>query len=127
MRPMASTDLAHLASLPYCYLSTTGRRTGRPHTIEIWFVLQEDIVFLLSGGGRRSDWVRNLTADPGVAVRLGDRTFVGEATVIDDAGEDHPVRRLMAGKYQRWREGRPLSGWARTSLMVRIDLQGASP
>src|SRR5690606_17915662 len=26
-----------LAAEPYCYLTTTGRVTGRPHTIEIWF------------------------------------------------------------------------------------------
>jgi hypothetical protein len=23
----------------FCYLTTTGRRTGRAHTIEIWFAL----------------------------------------------------------------------------------------
>ena len=47
-----------LAGEAYCYLTTTGRVTGEPHTIEIWFGMPEDgrAVYLLSGGGDRSDW-----------------------------------------------------------------------
>jgi hypothetical protein len=28
-----------LAAADYCYVTTTGRVTGNPHTIVIWFVL----------------------------------------------------------------------------------------
>src|SRR4029453_4300561 len=58
---------------PYCYLTTTGRVSGRPHTIEIWFALQDRTLYVLSGGGDRSDWVRNLLRHPEVSVRLGRR------------------------------------------------------
>src|ERR1051325_2737939 len=34
-----------------CYLTTTGRTSGNPHTIEIWFALHGDRVYLLAGGG----------------------------------------------------------------------------
>ncbi len=34
----------------FCYLTTTGRKTGRPHTIEIWFGFANDTFYLLSGG-----------------------------------------------------------------------------
>ena len=30
-----------LAGETYCYLTTTGRVTGKPHTIEIWFALEQ--------------------------------------------------------------------------------------
>ncbi len=43
----------------YCYLTTTGRRTGGPHRIEIWYAADGDHLHLLSGGGRNSDWVQN--------------------------------------------------------------------
>jgi hypothetical protein len=33
------------SDLDYCYVTTTGRRTGSPHTIEIWFALHEDTVY----------------------------------------------------------------------------------
>jgi hypothetical protein len=29
-----------LAGEQYCYLTTTGRVTAKPHTIEIWFALE---------------------------------------------------------------------------------------
>ena len=38
----------------FCYLTTRGRVTGRPHEIEIWFAVDGDTVYLLSGGGDRS-------------------------------------------------------------------------
>ena len=35
-----------LADEDFAYLTTTGRRTGRDHTIEIWFGLGEGRVYL---------------------------------------------------------------------------------
>jgi deazaflavin-dependent oxidoreductase (nitroreductase family) len=60
----------------FCYVTTTGRRTGRPHQIEIWFGADGDTIYLLSGGGDRSDWFKNLKIDPSVTVRIGDRKGV---------------------------------------------------
>ncbi len=47
--------LARWAGEPYAYLTTIGRRTGRPHRIEIWFAAQEGRMYLLAGGRERSD------------------------------------------------------------------------
>ena len=110
----------------FCYLTTRGRRTGRPHMIEIWFGASDTGVFMLSGGGRRADWVRNLQADPSVKVRVGSRTYTGTARLVEDPDEDARARRLLAAKYQSWREGKPLSRWASTALLVAIDLQGGT-
>lgn len=49
-----------LAGEDYCYLTTTGRVTGKPHEIEIWFGLIGNTCYLLSGGMDKSDWVKNL-------------------------------------------------------------------
>ena len=111
----------------FAYLSTIGRRTGAWHTIEIWFEEQGDTIYLLSGGGDRSDWVRNIQADPAVRIRIGggrSRTSEGEpatARLVSDPMEDSRARRLLAAKYQGWREGAPLSEWARTSLVVAVE------
>ena len=71
----------------YCYLTTSGRVTGRPHRIEIWFALEGDAVYLLSGGRDRSDWVKNLRKTPEVTVELGSSVFSGRARVVEDAAE----------------------------------------
>jgi deazaflavin-dependent oxidoreductase (nitroreductase family) len=113
-----------LASEDFCYLTTTGRKSGRPHEIEIWFALREGRLYMLSGGGRRSDWVRNLIADGHVGVRIAGREFAGIAEVVPPREDDGVARRLLALKYQGWREGTPLSHWAESALLVRVELTG---
>ena len=109
----------------FCYVTTTGRVSGRPHRIEIWFAYEDGRVYLLSGGGDRSDWVRNLRREPRVELEVGDWRGPATAAILEDAAEDSPVRLLLAAKYQGWREGRPLSEWARTALVVAVDPSGA--
>jgi deazaflavin-dependent oxidoreductase (nitroreductase family) len=109
----------------FCYLTTTGRVSGRPHTIEIWFALHGRTLYLLSGGRDRSDWVRNLQSDPAVTVRLGRLDadeLPGRARVVEaGTDEDELARRLVAGKYQPGYGG-DLSGWRRSALPVAVDL-----
>ncbi len=114
--------LARLAKEEYCYVTTTGRITGKPHEIEIWFGMQRSTLYLLSGGGDRSDWVKNMRADPTVTVRIAKHTFTAQTRMVSDEKEDALARRLLAAKYQGWREGRKLSEWARTALPVAIEL-----
>ena len=35
----------------YCYLTTTGRRTGRPHRIEIWYAADGYTLYAPAGRG----------------------------------------------------------------------------
>jgi deazaflavin-dependent oxidoreductase (nitroreductase family) len=118
------------AARSFCYLTTTGRVSGRPHTIEIWFALDGRTLYMLSGGGDRSDWVRNLLWDPEVTVRVGSRRapeLRGHARVVDpDSDEDELARALVTGKYQPTYGG-DLSGWRREALPVAVDLEQASP
>lgn len=111
-----------LSSEEFCYLTTTGRVTGRPHRIEIWFALQDGTVYLLSGDRDRADWVRNLMTSPDVALEIGDRTRRGRARVLrEGTEEDEMARRLLVEKYQPG-YGEDLSGWRRTALPVAVDL-----
>lgn len=112
-----------LANEDFAYLTTIGRNTGRAHTIEIWFGLHDRQIYVLSGGGDRADWVRNLRKTPQVRVRIGTRTAAGTAHVVRrGTKEDQVARELLDGKYQGWRQGTRLSSWARNSLPVAIVL-----
>ena len=110
------------ADLDFCYLTTIGRKTGEARTIEIWFGLEGDTLYLLSGGGDSAHWVRNLHANSSVSVKLGRKTRPGTARLIESNDEDAKARRLLAAKYEGWEPGRRLSSWARNSLTVAIDL-----
>ncbi len=114
-----------LAGLDFCYLTTTGRVSGRRHEIEIWFALNDDVIYLLSGGRDRSDWVRNLIASPRVTVRLGEETREVTARPITDSDEDALARRLLVEKYAS-RDPDDLTGWGRTALPIAIEWGAAS-
>ena len=118
-----NTLLRQLSTEEYCYLTTTGRVSGRPHEIEIWFGAKNHTLYLLSGS-ERSDWVQNLPKRPAVTVRIGKHIFTGTARVVEGK-EDRTARYLIAEKYQEWEEGKTLSQWAQTALPVAIDLQVA--
>ena len=91
---------ASLAGEDFCYITTTGRVTGKPHTIEIWFALHEGVLYILTGGSFRSDTVRNLQKQPGCRVKLGDVSHDATARLVSDADEDVLARRLLLEKYR---------------------------
>jgi len=117
-------DLRELAEEDFCCLTTTGRVTGLPHEIEIWFSLvpETGTLYMLSGGGDRSDWVKNLRRKPEVEVQIADERLGGHAREARDAEEDELARRLLVEKYES-SPGR-LENWRRTALPVVVDLAG---
>ena len=110
-----------------CHLQTTGRTSGRPRTIEIWFATDGERLYMLAGGRHHAHWVRNLLADPHVRVRIGGVTLEGTARVIEGEEQEPLARRLVATKYQGWSEGRPMSSWAAGSLPVEVAFDYTGP
>jgi deazaflavin-dependent oxidoreductase (nitroreductase family) len=109
------------ADVDFGYLTTTGRVTGRPHRIEIWFALHGETVYLLSGGRDRSDWVANLLAEPRVTFELGGEVRECRARVLEPAtDEDALARRLLVERYTS-RDPDDLGEWGRTALPVALD------
>lgn len=115
-----------MAADDFCYLTTTGRRTGRPHRIEIWYAADGDTQYLLSGGGRSADWVQNLLADPVVHVEVDGSVRDGRARVLDDGPEADRARSLVFAKYAPRYDG-DLTGWRERALPVAIDLAAPHP
>jgi deazaflavin-dependent oxidoreductase (nitroreductase family) len=112
-----------IAALDFCYLTTTGRVSGKPHRIEIWFVLADETVYLMAGDRDRSDWVRNLMASPDVELEIGGRKRATQARVVDDDDDgDALARRLTLEKYGP-RNG-DLSTWGRAALVVAVEWPG---
>ena len=105
------------AAEPCLYLTTLGRRSGRPHRIEIWFAVRDGRAYMLSGGRDRSDWVRNMMANPRVTVELAGETHAAIARVLEpNTAEDQLARELLVAKYAHAEED--LDEWGRSSLPV---------
>jgi deazaflavin-dependent oxidoreductase (nitroreductase family) len=114
---------AHLAGEQYCYLTTRGRVTGRPHRIEIWFAIDRRTLYMLSGGGRSSDWVKNLLHCSAAAVEVGGARFDGRARIVVDPAERGRARALVYDKYAP-SYGGDLTRWRRSALPIAVDLEG---
>lgn len=118
------TALDDVSTEAFCYLTTRGRVTGDPHEIEIWFALRDSTVYLLAGGGRTADWVKNILAAPEVKVRVGSLEMSGHGRLVEDADEEAWARSALLDKYDPTYAG-DLTGWSQNALPVAVDLIGA--
>jgi deazaflavin-dependent oxidoreductase (nitroreductase family) len=93
------------------YLTTVGRKTGKPRTIEIWFVVCQQHIYLLAEHGLKAQWVRNIQANPEVRIQIGPHRFLACGRILDDA-RDHQEWQAVADLSRRkygWGEGLPVA------------------
>ncbi|MFJ9528310.1 nitroreductase/quinone reductase family protein [Streptomyces cyaneofuscatus] len=89
--PFAGSDLL--------LLTTTGARTGRPHTTPLGHVRDGERVLVVGsnlGAPHHPDWYHNLLAHPAVQVELGDQEFETVALPAEGATRDGLFARVVA-------------------------------
>jgi len=94
----------------FLYLTATGRKSGLPRQIEIWFVETDGRLYILAEHGLRAQWVQNIIKNRNVRVRVGDKNWEATARVLD-ADKDKKlyvtVQDLARRKYG-WGDGLPV-------------------
>ena len=94
----------------FLYLTTTGRISGQPREIEIWFVESEGKLYILAEHFHAAQWVKNIERNPRVQVHVGDQSFAATARVLNsdrDEGIWQTAQRLAREKYG-WGDGLPV-------------------
>ena len=91
----------------FLYLTTTGRRSGQPRRIEIWFTERDGRYYVIAEHLRETHWVQNLLADPLVQVRVADQEFAARGRVVDaDVEPDaHAAAQELSEKKYGWGDG----------------------
>jgi deazaflavin-dependent oxidoreductase (nitroreductase family) len=115
----------------YVLLTTRGRRSGLPREVLLPCARIGESVVVLSTYGWRSNWIRNLLAEPEVEVTCNGRPVRGRAEVVDDPARKRELvtaepfflavpyviicgalwtllRPLAAALVRRWVAGRPI-------------------
>jgi len=82
----------------FIYLTTTGRKTGKPHTVELWFAFAGGKLYL-SHEGENTDWMRNLARRDEVSVRVGTVTSKAKAQTAKGNAREHGKRALYEKYY----------------------------
>ena len=92
------------------YLTTTGRVTGLPREIEIWYVSSGGKLYLLAEHFQKAHWVQNIAANPWVKVRLDGSEFEATARALDPERdrETWDLAQNMARKKYGWGDGLPV-------------------
>ena len=118
---------ASAAEADCCYLTTIGRRSGRPHEVEIWFGAFRDTIYIVSGNGPTADWYRNALAIGTADVRIGAETWTdAEARAVTNAGERELAGWVLAHRYPMWQGdaeiGLTRDDWCFTCPVLAIEL-----
>lgn len=101
-------------------LETTGRVSGLPRRTPVGGRRTGDSFWLVSEFGERSQYVRNIRADPRVRVRLRGRWYRGTAHLLPD---DDPLARLRLLPRYNSLAVRAM-GVGTGLLTVRVELEG---
>jgi deazaflavin-dependent oxidoreductase (nitroreductase family) len=110
MTPMAWPSSWDVESNKVLCLTTTGRKTGLPREIEIWFVANGDRFYLFAETGEAAAWVKNIRRTPEVMVRIASSRLNATARVLDrkiDRELWEQVAAIAVSKYD-WGDGLPV-------------------
>ena len=96
--PEVATALTRIRESSTIDLTTVGRKTGKPHTRPVWFVVDDGKILVQAGKGKR-DWYKNLLQKPTVTVRQGEYQFRTHARPITDPERTKRIHDLFLHKY----------------------------
>lgn len=98
---MESTQLGRLRRVAGQHTTTLthiGRKSGNPHKVTIWFVLEGDRLYISTANVNRQ-WVRNVQKTPEVELYMGGETFGGTARFLTDRAEHERAMTAIHRKY----------------------------
>ena len=90
---------ARLTEASEIRITVTGRKSGRAISIPIWFVLQDETLYLLPVKGSDTQWYKNVVNDPVMRVGAGGVENEIKAVAVRDAAEVSSVVEKFRGKY----------------------------
>ena len=65
-------------------LTTTGRKTGIPHTTPLQYECIDGAYYVGSARGQQADWFQNILADPHVEIQVGGQIIPAWAEAVTD-------------------------------------------
>ena len=80
-------------------ISVTGRKSGRAISIPVWFVLEEDKLYLLPVQGSDTQWYKNVLKNPSIRIEARGAEAKLQAVPITDATGVSSVVEKFRDKY----------------------------
>lgn len=121
------SELGEVGSAKFIHLTSTGRKTGKPHTVELWFVVNDGRVYL-SHEGEETDWMRNIKKNPKIIFEIGEKDFTGTARYLNDPeNEAWTAKVALYEKYYGKASKEAIEDWFSLSKLILIDAVRPAP
>jgi hypothetical protein len=102
-------------------ITVRGRRSGRTHSLPVWFVLEGDTLHLLPVSGSDTNWYRNILSAAEMTLTVDGESLkvkpqpVSEASLVQQT-VDRFGAKYGAGEIRRW--------YSKLDVAVKIALSG---
>lgn len=80
-------------------ITVTGRKSGRAITIPVWFVFQDETLYLLPVLGSDTQWYKNVLKNPKIRIEVGGAQADFQVVPITDSKQVSSVAEKFRGKY----------------------------
>ena len=109
--PISIPEFIALRHEEVLYLTTVGRKSGKPRTIEVWFVRNGGRLYLFAEHGVKAQWVRNIQANSEVWIQIAQYCFGACGRILDDARDrqEWQIITALARRKYGWGDGLPLA------------------
>lgn len=88
-------------------ITTTGRKSGAPRRIEIWFFRSGGRIYLTGAPGRRRSWYQNLIANPAFTFHLKQSTQADLDAIAHPIVDDEARQAILPGLIAQLEPGIP--------------------
>jgi deazaflavin-dependent oxidoreductase (nitroreductase family) len=104
-------------------ITTTGRKSGRPRRIEIWFHNLDGRVFITGLPGKR-DWYANLLANPVFTFHLKESVQANLTARATPILEEDRRRAILSRITKELGRAGDLEAWVQDSPLVEVEFLG---
>jgi deazaflavin-dependent oxidoreductase (nitroreductase family) len=80
-------------------ITVTGRKSGRTISIPVWFVLEDDKLYLLPVQGSDTQWYKNVLNNPTIRIDAREAEAEVKVVLITDATQVSSVVEKFRAKY----------------------------
>jgi hypothetical protein len=105
----------------YIYLTTRGRKTGNPHTVELWFATVGKKIYL-SHEGTYTDYMKNILEDGRVEFKIGKIQFKGKARIAKSGEAFELGKHALYLKYYGKADEDKIDDWFSESTIIEISM-----
>jgi len=80
-------------------ITVTGRKSGRPISIPVWFVLENGKLYLLPVSGSDTQWYKNVLKNPSIRIEAGGAEAELKVAPVTDANQVSSIVEKFRAKY----------------------------